>query len=213
MDIEKIWSMWSANHDTDDQKKRIESSVSASLTPIIIDHDTASGVFQSKRGRYETTLKNCSCGDFIRRQLPCKHMYRLAAELGLLQTNVDCYCHGGYSWKEAVELVEQYPEDVQKEFYSHFLCRCKSNKSYRRKKSPELDQLISDGILIEYPENETKCFKTVLLIPDFLVDKQKLHFYFSRKFNPPSYFDGVEMVREELPDDDVTAFLRERGFV
>ena len=37
--------------------------------------------------------------------------------------------------------------------------------------------------------------------------------YFSRKFNPPSYFDGVEMVREELPDDDVTAFLRERGFV
>lgn len=30
----------------------------------------------------ETTLKDCTCADFRKRRLPCKHMYRLAMLIG-----------------------------------------------------------------------------------------------------------------------------------
>lgn len=33
---------------------------------------------------YHTTLNDCTCPDFQRRHQPCKHMYRIALELGLL---------------------------------------------------------------------------------------------------------------------------------
>ena len=33
---------------------------------------------------YDVTLSGCTCSDFYNRGLPCKHMYRLAQELGLL---------------------------------------------------------------------------------------------------------------------------------
>lgn len=38
----------------------------------------------SKGALYETTLYRCSCPDFQRRSSPCKHMYRLALEMGVL---------------------------------------------------------------------------------------------------------------------------------
>lgn len=38
----------------------------------------------SKGERYLTTLNSCQCGDYIRKRAVCKHMIRLAMELGLL---------------------------------------------------------------------------------------------------------------------------------
>ena len=34
---------------------------------------------------YDTTLSSCNCFDFQERKLPCKHIYRLAVELGLIE--------------------------------------------------------------------------------------------------------------------------------
>lgn len=34
---------------------------------------------------YDTSLQECTCYDFQERHLPCKHMYRLAAELGVIE--------------------------------------------------------------------------------------------------------------------------------
>lgn len=34
---------------------------------------------------YKTTLSNCTCMDFQTRNLPCKHIYRLAEELGIIE--------------------------------------------------------------------------------------------------------------------------------
>lgn len=33
---------------------------------------------------YDTTLSSCTCADFEKRKLPCKHIYRLAKELGVI---------------------------------------------------------------------------------------------------------------------------------
>ena len=210
----ELWSKWSAVHDMPDQKKRLASSKQAACTPVQIDRESGTAHFKGSRGSYETTLERCSCVDFFRRGLPCKHMYRLAIETGLVNETAASYLHGGYSWKQVIEIIEKYPEKVQQEFMSHFSSSCKSASPYRRMKRPEMEILIADGHLREYPEKETAKYKTVRLIEDFMVDRQKVHYYFSRKFSSPSYyFDGVEMAREPLPEDEVTAFLRERGFV
>ena len=33
---------------------------------------------------YETTLESCTCFDFLSRELPCKHIYRIALDNGLI---------------------------------------------------------------------------------------------------------------------------------
>lgn len=68
-----------------EQKKRFDKACSADVTPTRIDIDSQTGEFKgSGKTPYIATLRNCSCGDFIRRKQPCKHIYRLAIELGLI---------------------------------------------------------------------------------------------------------------------------------
>lgn len=90
---EKAIELWNSKwafetHTTEYAKKRIKSAQSAKLTPIKIDVDDMYGYFQGSSGRYETFLDYCPCGDFIRSKLPCKHIYRLAIELGLMDISV-----------------------------------------------------------------------------------------------------------------------------
>lgn len=70
-------------HDSE-QKKRMVSAASTKTKPQSIDTLNQSGTFVGSAATpYTTTLNTCTCVDFIRRKLPCKHMYRLASELGL----------------------------------------------------------------------------------------------------------------------------------
>lgn len=72
----ELWNnTWiSETHTTEYSAKRIKSAQSAKLTPIRIDTEDMYGYFQGSSGRYETFLDYCSCGDFIRSKLPCKHI-------------------------------------------------------------------------------------------------------------------------------------------
>lgn len=140
-------------------------------------------------------------------------MYRLALELELIPGPFASYLHGGYDWKRVIEIVERLPDDVQREFAAHLKDSSASSAPYRRKKHPEIDALISAEILMEYPEKETAKFKTVRMVEDFMADKRRVSWYFSRKFSPPSYTDGENILVGEYPDDEVTAYLRQRGFV
>ena len=76
---------WPDNiHSTKDQSKRIASAKSSATTPASIDKNQMTAIFPSTSFiSYETTLKTCTCRDFTVRKLPCKHIYRLAIELGL----------------------------------------------------------------------------------------------------------------------------------
>ena len=89
------YPMW---HNID--RKRRKAARKARMTPIEWkdkDKGDTSAVFAGKRGKYVTTLKDCSCEDFninLMRKSPCKHMIRLAMELNLLSkgkmvTNLD----------------------------------------------------------------------------------------------------------------------------
>lgn len=69
--------------------KRIKSASEAKLTPVPGSLDVVNGtaVFKGNSGTYQVTLESCPCGDFRGRHLPCKHMYRLAYELGAFVIN------------------------------------------------------------------------------------------------------------------------------
>lgn len=86
----KIWKgTWNQEtHETEYALKRIKSAKSAQLTPIELNSADCFGYFQGKHGRYETFLDFCPCGDFRRSKLPCKHIYRLAIELGIMDVEV-----------------------------------------------------------------------------------------------------------------------------
>lgn len=77
------WTYWDEIHAEPDQKKRLTSAKKAECTPVSVDKKHSTGVFSGTHGVYHTSLDNCTCVDFSRRTKPCKHMYRLAIELGV----------------------------------------------------------------------------------------------------------------------------------
>lgn len=74
-------------HNTNEQKERIEASRDKRIVHNIIEYESNYAKFTDESGTYETTLNTCTCQDFKDRQLPCKHIYRLAFELNEKQDN------------------------------------------------------------------------------------------------------------------------------
>lgn len=72
-------------HSDFEQVKRIESGKKLKKDILSIDMDKREITIQgSSETPYTATLDECTCADFSIRQSPCKHIYCLAAELGLL---------------------------------------------------------------------------------------------------------------------------------
>ena len=66
---------------------------------------------------YDTSLSQCSCYDFQGRLLPCKHIYRLAAELGVIE--IISRASGGYSKEQLAEIaasddIDGHPEQKKR---------------------------------------------------------------------------------------------------
>lgn len=70
-------------HQEEDQLRRQKSAMKVKLDSI--DKEQQKGRVK----KYDVYLDSCSCVDFAIRQKPCKHMYRLAQELGLFEFNVE----------------------------------------------------------------------------------------------------------------------------
>lgn len=79
MDTEKFFPPSNPLHDEPDQLKRQKGALKLNVQSV--DTATATG----KINDYDVSLDSCSCIDFSRRGVPCKHMYRLAHELGFFQ--------------------------------------------------------------------------------------------------------------------------------
>lgn len=70
-------------HGADGQDVRLDRALFQNL--VISSYDAETGVAEvlgSRGGVYETTLNSCTCEDFQRRGLPCKHIYKLALSRG-----------------------------------------------------------------------------------------------------------------------------------
>lgn len=81
------WSQWPADlHQQPDQIKRQFSAAEPKHQPLQLDRETLTGIFAgSGKKPYTTTLSKCTCNDYVKRKLPCKHMYSLAHQLGYIE--------------------------------------------------------------------------------------------------------------------------------
>ena len=80
---EKLWSRWKFVEGEKAQARK-ERAAYGELTPTYIDSELKYGLFTgTASGRYRTTLCRCSCPDFKKRKVPCKHMYYLASKCGV----------------------------------------------------------------------------------------------------------------------------------
>lgn len=83
------WGNWPDElHIEYEQVQRIESAKEKKITKGILklNKEVPYIVIQGSGSEpYTATLRECNCFDFSSRQRPCKHIYRLAMELELLE--------------------------------------------------------------------------------------------------------------------------------
>lgn len=110
---------------------------------FVIDFPSRTGRFSSTTDLpyYDTTLSSCTCYDFQRRHLPCKHIYRLAVELGVIEIIRRPSSHYDKGALDAIRSSENIDSDPAQ------LSRQKSAMSAKLK-----------PVSIDY-ENQTAVFK------------------------------------------------------
>ena len=142
----------------EDRKKREIKAASAECIPISVDPNNLCGVFGGSSGNYNTSLSECECVDFHRRKLPCKHMYRLAHELGLyslddIMGNMNLLKGVSVSSKkradaleQVIALMETYNKETQLELQSVLSDRY-GGMTHICKDAALLEKPLSDGLL------------------------------------------------------------------
>jgi len=164
--LEKWESSWDSSvHETDYAFKRIKSAKSAKLTPVKIDPTDCYGYFQGSHGRYETFLDYCPCGDFHRSKLPCKHIYRLAIELGLMGETAHSDKNAIPTPKtecvrldldRVIDIVENLSVAAQYELLTIARNIRSTSPTYLTKPNDYISELIKSGIVVEAEPHKYK---------------------------------------------------------
>lgn len=156
MQFIKDFGNWDKSiHDDTNQSKRLETAKKASCTPLNIDGEE--GHFLGSSGNHTTSLIKCSCIDFNRRKKPCKHMYRLAMELGY----IDCEfksdiksvknkipAKDAIKIDKAVENLEQLTLEMQQHFlHILYLMKYRNQRPTFTNANSNIAALLNDGFL------------------------------------------------------------------
>lgn len=85
--ILKDWSFWDYSIHCDQPQVGRQGRALTYPFTFKVDDETQTAQFSSTSSLpyYDTTLTSCTCNDFVERNLPCKHIYRLATELGIIE--------------------------------------------------------------------------------------------------------------------------------
>lgn len=158
MALKNVWASWGDIHNQEGQVKRINTAKKAEYTPIDIEKNSYSGVFQGKIARYVTSLENCQCMDFFRNGQPCKHIYRLAMELDLIEGEYNSDLKKALNrplppnqltFDEGISLINSVSDEAQqivKDFlYNHLYQKC---EVYGFIKSENVTELIEHNIFL-----------------------------------------------------------------
>lgn len=98
-------------HDADGQDVRFDRALYQNI--VISSYSAETGVAEilgSRGGVYETTLDACTCEDFHRRGLPCKHIYKLALSRGY-STDAFFSARSDVVWyADGCRVYHAYPE-------------------------------------------------------------------------------------------------------
>lgn len=81
---EDLWKTWNVGiHNRPGQIVRQKRSWGCHIESLNREQGVAK-VLGNTGQVYTTTLRKCTCPDFSKRNLPCKHMYRLSTEMGFI---------------------------------------------------------------------------------------------------------------------------------
>lgn len=157
MDLQEIWKQWDNAHM---EQKQINSKKSASKTKFIeINKIDGTAIFIGNKGeKHDTSLSRCSCFAFGKGHQPCKHMYRLASELGITE-----HIKEVADIESIMQIVKQLPEETK----SKLATLCYRYRKDSERKPPikiyrELAQpLLGAGICKITAEPKTKGSKTI----------------------------------------------------
>lgn len=85
--FKKEWPEWEYSIHADDAQVARQGRAMTYPFSFDINENEETAVFSSTSDMpyYNTSLMECTCYDFQERKLPCKHMYRLASELGIVE--------------------------------------------------------------------------------------------------------------------------------
>ncbi|SHJ75294.1 SWIM zinc finger family protein [Tepidibacter formicigenes] len=98
-------------HEYCEQIKRIAFMQRIKPENVYVDFEQKTAEIIGSRGTYNTTLNSCTCYDFETRQLPCKHIYRLAFELGFLDDLPKINRKASKAFKDNIQNeIERYKE-------------------------------------------------------------------------------------------------------
>ena len=163
-------------HSDSEQIKRQKSAAAAKLTPASIDSVSFSGIFKGSRSStYLTTINSCTCVDFSRRHLPCKHIYRLAHELNQfdLGSSVSSASSVVLTKEEAMKLITSILTEEEQKTFGTFCYICKNdNSGHILFDSVFADKLLSNNLAQE--------------VTDIPILLSCLHIKNVRKFLPPN---------------------------
>ena len=191
------WDSWDPSiHSDPAQIKRQKNAAKFETSPISIGDEFAT--FRGSKKDYHTTLLSCNCADFGMRKLPCKHMYRLAYEIGIF--HLDGVKHDDKISErlridDVMPLVEALPDYIQKDlksvlYNSHF-------DGYAYLDSSEAKILKDAGLFIDYPDRSIylKKFKKNELLS--LVDGFDTDGEVTLKLKKPEI---IELILKKFPD-------------
>ena len=137
-------------HNDSEQIKRITTAKKTETTPTSIDYENKRAEFKgSGKSPYNTSLDSCTCGDFFRRALPCKHIYRLAFELEGMEVQRGVNKNDS-SYTYLVDNLSSLPVQSQEIVYGLCVLKIYHNISIQRYVRNEFTKILYDkGYCIE----------------------------------------------------------------
>lgn len=98
-------------HNNYEQVKRIGWIKRIKPENATINSDKKTAKIIGTDGTYTVTLDKCTCNDFAIRRLPCKHIYYLAFELGLLDDLPEIDKKAAKAFKKTIpDEIERFKE-------------------------------------------------------------------------------------------------------
>ena len=101
-------------HYEPEQLLRIERARQIQSSDVQVDRDGFSAIItgskksnSEEKHTYYVTADSCSCADFSINRKPCKHMYRLAIECGIINS------YSSEQFQEAIGAIENLPDEAQ----------------------------------------------------------------------------------------------------
>lgn len=186
----------SFDHSSQSQKTRQNSALK--LEVVKLDIDNCVGIIND----YEVSLEKCSCRDFILQKSPCKHMYRLAHELGffVLAGNI-CNVNERKERTLIKTEVNSLSNDVLYELNDLlYLYIFRNKSSFVSVSNPNIDFLITNSFAkeIESLPDLSKCFRKDFLVKTLKEENAKIKFSSSKlillehlKINYPNTYNKI----------------------